>query len=205
MAADQIFVLRDVYDLAHASDGRSRYGAYLAHNTGRFRDIDDIPSSDPAAFAAAAFAIASRPIMSPPYVSTHPRVVFAAPSWDQDRPPGLSIDLATPMSASIADQLPTGTAGWEHDPRTGQYHPPDGDSRLAAYTRLTVRLPLPVELLPPPSYTATGIAEVETAKRAVRTISAHANSVLAHLIVALNRYDGDDNDSRCWPGCSGHR
>lgn len=206
MAADRVFVLHDVYDLAHASDRRSRYGAYLAQNTRRFRGEDGRPTSDSAEFAAAAFVIASAPIMSPPYVSTHPRVVFAAPRWDEDRRCGLVIDLATPVSSSVADHLPTRATGWEHDPSTGRHFPPEGNDALAAYSRLTVRLPLPVDLLPSPAYTAMGIAEVETAKRAVRVLSSHANCVLTHLIVALDGHnddgdgDGGDDGSRLWPG-----
>lgn len=199
MTADRIFVLQDVYDLAQASDGRSRYGAYLAQNTRRFRDEDGRPTNHAVEFAAAAFVVASAPIMSPPYVSTHPRVVLAAPRWDEDRRCGLLIDLATPLPRGVADYLPIRVSGWEHDPGTGRHFPPEDNDTLAAYSRVTVQIPLPVELLPAPAYTAMGIAEVETAKRAVRTLSTYANSMLTHLIVALDRHDGGDS-SRSWPG-----
>src|SRR6266536_5502881 len=96
MGADQVFTLHDVYDHAHASDGVSRYGAYLAQNARRFRYGGEKHTPDPTEFAAAAFVVAGPPIMSPPYVGTHPRVLHAAPHWDADRRCALQLELAIP-------------------------------------------------------------------------------------------------------------
>lgn len=183
---DSIFALHESYDLANASDGRSRYGAYLAQHTQRFREWNSELTPLPAEFAAAAFVIATPPIMSPPYVTTHPRVVSATPRWDEDRRCALVVDLATPIADHLADRLPVRAVDWDRDATSGRYLPTQDNHLLAAYSWLTVRIPLPVDLLPEPAYTDTGTAETQTAKRALRTVTNHANSVLTHLIVTLD-------------------
>lgn len=61
------------YDQDLASDGVSRYGAYLAHHRRQFA-CDGEPTTDAGEFAAAAWRIAQPPIMVPAYVSIHGRV-----------------------------------------------------------------------------------------------------------------------------------
>ncbi|WP_431976043.1 hypothetical protein [Micromonospora haikouensis] len=62
------------YDRDNADTGtQSRYGNYLHSRTESFREIwDDDPSAE---FAATAWRIATGPIMSPPLVRRHPRVM----------------------------------------------------------------------------------------------------------------------------------
>ena len=60
------------WDYTNASDGISRYGAYLRGHAEEFQswhgeDLDGI-TTDPGEFAAAAFRVACGPIMSPGYV-----------------------------------------------------------------------------------------------------------------------------------------
>jgi hypothetical protein len=193
MNKDEAFTLHDVYDFAHASDGQSRYGAYLAQNVRRFRYEGEELTKEPAEFAAAAFVIASPPIMSPPYIGTHPRVLHVMPRWDMDRRGALHIELAIPLAERIADQLSSHFGGWERDHSSGRYYSPEDHAEPSACTRLTISIPLPVDLLPRPSYTGHGVADANTAKRAVRAICTHANSLLTHLIVSLEPQHEDNS------------
>lgn len=188
---DEMFTLHDTYDYAYASDGQSRYRVYLAQNAGRFRYNGEESTKDPAEFAAAAFVIASPPIMSPPYVGTHPRVLHATPRWDLDRRGALQISLAIPLEERIANQLPPHFGGWNRDHVTGHYFLSEDHDEPTACARLAIRIPLPVDLLPQPTYTRDGAADVDTAKRALRAMCTHANSLLTHVIVSLDPQNED--------------
>lgn len=187
---ESVFELQDVYDLEFASDRRSRLGAYLAQNPRRFRTWDGALTSFPVEFAAAAFVIATVPVMAPPYVSTHPRVVYAAACWDEDGRCGLVLELAAPMAGTLAAQLPPQVSGWGRDSESGRFFPPEDNDQLAVYSRVTVRIPFPIDALPEPVYTETGTADVETTKRALRVLANHANSVLVPAIATFD-HDGD--------------
>ena len=184
MADSEILVVRDAYDRAHASDGESRFGTYLRQYA-RYFDDDGGPTTDPVAFASAAFAIARTPIMGPPYVRTHPRVIQVEQVWDFNDRCGVSLRFAMPTAELVADLLPVDVAGWQQEAHDGPYYAPERLDRTAAYTQLVVRIPFPRELLPIPAYTA-GMPDVAVAKRAVRTICNHANSLLAHLVGHLD-------------------
>jgi hypothetical protein len=185
MGADEVFTLHDVYDYAYASDGQSRYRAHLAQNVDRFRYGGEALTVDPAEFTAAAFVVASPPIMSPSYVGRHPRVVHAMPCWDIDRRCAIHLELAIPLAARIADQLPPRVGGWRWDPSSTRYYEPDENNEPTACMRLAVRVPLAVDLLPQPAYGRDGVPDVDIAKRALRALCAHANSLLTHLIISL--------------------
>lgn len=200
MGADEVFTLRDVYDFSHASDGQSRYRAYLAQNVRRFRFGGDKLTTEPTEFAAAAFVIASPPIMSPPYVGTHPRVMHATPQWDTNRRCAMQLNLAVPLAEQIADQLPAHFGVWGRGPSSGRYYAPEDNDEPTACARLAIRIPLPVDLLPRPTYTHDGVADVDTAKRAIRAICTHANSILTHLIIKLDT-PNEDEDYPQWPSC----
>ncbi|MEU0521959.1 hypothetical protein [Streptosporangium sp. NPDC006007] len=60
-------------DSDRASDGISRYSAYVRQNAGKFSWAFE--ERDAVEFAAVAFEIASSPIMSPGYVLDHPRIL----------------------------------------------------------------------------------------------------------------------------------
>jgi hypothetical protein len=179
--ADEILVVREVFDRVHASDGHSRYGVYLRQHA-RYFDDDRGPTADPVEFASAAFAIARTPIMGPPYVGTHPRVVHVEQVWDVNDRCGVSLGFAVPTTERIAGMLPVDVAGWQRDGSEGPYYAPERLDRTAAYTQLVVRIPFPQALLPVPAYSKEGLPNVDVAKRAVRTICNHANSLLAHLL-----------------------
>lgn len=87
----------------------SRYGNYLSSRTSWFAEIDyEEPAS---AFAAAAWRIATGPIMSPPLVHCHERILgvtLQRSQWDG----GMlaAVRLATPLPAALTGARSSG--GW---------------------------------------------------------------------------------------------
>src|SRR6266540_539516 len=79
-AAGQVCWIDIDWDRSRASDGVSRYGAYLRTHTELFEPWQDEDAHggvtpDAGEFAVAAFRVATGPIMSPGYVRWHPRVL----------------------------------------------------------------------------------------------------------------------------------
>ncbi|WP_067812297.1 hypothetical protein [Actinomadura kijaniata] len=70
----RVFRLNEADDRDRASDRASRYGAYLRHHKHKFADFDDDQAltANPAEFTAAAWEVATGPIMSPPYLEWLP-------------------------------------------------------------------------------------------------------------------------------------
>lgn len=185
MADNEILVVREAYDRAHASDGESRFGAYLRQHA-RYFDDDKGLTTDPVEFASAAFAIARTPIMGPPYVGTHPRVVHLDQVWDFNDRCGVSLGFALPTAERVADLLPFDVTGWQREDGRGRFYAPERLDRISGYTQLVVRIPFPAELLPAPAYTWMREPDVDVAKRAVRTICNHTNSLLTRLTSHLD-------------------
>jgi hypothetical protein len=96
------------YDADHASDGISRYGAYVRGATSAlfaecWDGTWDSPGYRAARFAAAAWQTATGPVMAPAYIQTHPRVLAArieVNSWDGSL--FAAVELATPWPAPLA-------------------------------------------------------------------------------------------------------
>src|SRR6266516_4820758 len=96
------------WDREFASDGVSRYGAYLRGHTAAFAPLWDEPpdpdwgaiTADPGEFAAAAFQVATGPVMSPGYVRWHPRVLDYQVGYGDDPDPArliVQVTLATAL------------------------------------------------------------------------------------------------------------
>jgi hypothetical protein len=96
------------YDADHASDGLSRYGAYVRGATdGLFAECWDgtwdSPEYRAARFAAAAWQTGTGPVMAPAYIREHPRVLSACievSTWDGSL--FTAVDLAAPWPAPLA-------------------------------------------------------------------------------------------------------
>jgi hypothetical protein len=178
------FWVEEDYDREYASDGRSRYGAYLAMHTREFTDTDvDAPTADPRLFAAAAFTIACAPIMAPGYVRRHPRVHGLSWCWDDEQRVAFEVGLVAPLPEPIAKLLSgRGWDGWQRYRQT--WWEPDANDRPGAYTVVTVRVPLPAELVPTPAYTRAGLPELHTARHAVRAVCRQLYGHLDSIITA---------------------
>lgn len=172
------------YDVTNASDRKSRYGAYLRDNRGRFFD-DREPTAEPLVFAQHAFTVASTPIMSPGYVHRNGRILDAAWTWDDDYRLALDIDLASPLPPAVANATRDFRWGsWEREGK--QYWRPFGNDRPAVFATTTVRVPMDPTALPEPVYRRAD-PDVATAKAAVRAVCAQVNDLVSPLLAAFEQ------------------
>jgi hypothetical protein len=166
-----------------ASDGRSRYGAYLRQRASWF-DADD----GSAQFAVLCAEVAASPIMAPPYLCADGRVWGWSAYRDDDGYRALDVSLAAPLPAGlsgVADRW----AGWRRIDVAGRelWTTPDAGCGPAAWTRVTVRVPVADEFLPLPVYDAFGVPEVEAARRSVAAVCRLLNDSLADVVAGLDR------------------
>ena len=184
MSCPDAFSVDERYDRVHASNRRSRYGAYLVKAATAF-DIAGEPTTDAANFAAAALEIALPPVMAPPYVTSHRRILDTWSHHDDDGRVAIGISMATPHPVGIDSLLGWRCRGWSRDNTSGQLHVSDDNGRPAAYSQLTMRIPLNPRRLPQPRYRADGTPHVDTAKEAVQLAIVQLNGVLGELLAAL--------------------
>jgi hypothetical protein len=178
-------------DRISASDGVSRYGAYLRSHAGLFEpwhgeDLDGI-TSDPGEFASAAFRVACGPIMSPGYVGWHPRILDHQVDQGESPDPDRLICKVT-----LATRLPM----WLGSPWVGwttylgrDWSEPD-DTRHAALARVELHWPLQVATLPRPRRLARpGEPNLADARAAVRALVEEINSKVGPVLARLE--DGE--------------
>jgi hypothetical protein len=172
------------HDRANASDGVSRYGAYLRDHADLFDpwgEAADGVTADPVEFAIAAFTVATGPIMAPGYVRWHGRVCDygAGPSEDDGRLL-LSVTLAVPAPV----RLPWDWRGWERDFHD-RYLEPD-DRRPVGLCRLELRWPVATDQLPSPGRPRRlGVPNLADAARAVEAVVAAINATVGPILADL--------------------
>jgi hypothetical protein len=184
MFSPRAFEPDDAADKTSASDGRSRYGIYLAQHQHQFRD-EDVPTADVFGFALVAWQIAQSPIMRPGYVHTHARVQNSTGHWDHDHRPAIAVTLAAPP-ATATTRLASRWRGWTCDHIAEQWRDPETNDQITALTTLTVRVPLDADTLPTPRY-HQDVPDTATAKRAVKVLCRLLNSELAGVLAALDQ------------------
>lgn len=179
------FTIDERYDRVHASDRRSRFGAYLTMRTSSFLDAGDAPTANPAIFAVTAFTTGLSPVMAPPYVATHRRILNARSHIDEERRVAMAVDLAVPLPPSAAELLTWRWRGWDTTGATSRYRIPDDNDRPAAFAQVTVRIPIDSRRLPEPRYRRDGSPNVEVAKEAVQLTALQLNGTLGEVLAAL--------------------
>jgi hypothetical protein len=139
------------YDRANASDGQSRYGAYVRDHARLFDPFQDAPdgvTTDPVEFAVAAFRVATGPIMSPGLVRWHPRVC----GYGVDRSDYGDGRLI--VSVTLASRAPLRLPGWSWRSWERDFHDrflePE-DRGPVALARLELRWPLEADQLHRPA------------------------------------------------------
>jgi hypothetical protein len=192
-AAPAFWVDRD-YDREHASDGISRYGAYL-------RDAAFEPWTDndqATEWAAFAWQRATGPVMSPGYVRYHPRVLGARlerSGWDGSLAAAVTLVSAWPeqLTAALvkAPRLGDKHASWRDWPteRLGgdiaSYHEP-GEADVAArpylLTTLSLQFSVPPAALPQPPATSTAV--LSAGQQAVAVVVAELNRIVGPVLIA---------------------
>lgn len=180
MDCTRLFEPDDDFDTDYASDGVSRYGAYLAQYASLFRDDADL-TADAGRFAAAAWRIAYPPTMSPGYVWHHGRVQRTGMTVDDDGRLAITVDLAVSRPHEAAG-LGQQWRGWQRDD-FGRWWEPDDLTSSNAVTLLRAAVPVAGLSLPRPRY-HDGRPDTTAAKRAVQAICALVNTELAAILSA---------------------
>lgn len=188
MRHDPAFWIDAEADRVSASDGVSRYSAYVRHNLSTFDlDVYDDPAVRAADFAATAWRIATSPVMSPGYVRYADRVLTAGLArsyWDGSLLAAIDLAVATPPG--LARTAPGGGywRGWSGE-FTG---PTDEEVTRQPYALTTTRLmfTVPAGGLPVAPPREPSVVEVEgAAHRAVAVLVRELNAALAPVLVAL--------------------
>jgi hypothetical protein len=172
------------HDRAAASDGVSRYGAYLRDHAGLFDswgEAADGVTRDPVEFAIAAFRIATGPIMSPGYLRWHGRVCDFAATWSE---PDAGLLLSVTLAAPSPVRLPWDWRGWERDFHD-RYLEPD-DCHPVGLCRLELRLPVASDHLPTPGRPRRpGVPNLADATRAVAVLVEQVNATCRPVLAEL--------------------
>jgi hypothetical protein len=187
------------YDRENASDGVSRFGAYVRQSS-MFADSWDGTWDDPqirqARFAEAAWATATTPVMSPGFVRRHPRVISAAVqlnAWDATL--AGCVQLVTPWPHALAS-----SRGWQRDVswqdwptetlggvrwREPDEHELTGHAYLMASAWLVFPLHAPAGLPPAPSGPDDSVEAA--AREAVAILVRAMNAFVVPVIQTLER------------------
>ncbi len=185
------------YDRENASDGVSRYGAYVRRSSTMAESWDgtwDDPQTRQARFAEAAWATATTPVMSPGFIRRHPRVIATAVqanTWDATLTG--NVRLITPWPRPLASSRAWQRGQWWQDwpmetLREQRWREPD-ERELAGHAYLMASawlcFPLRPSLPQPPS--GPGDSVEATARETVAALVRAMNAVIAPVIQTLEQ------------------
>jgi hypothetical protein len=190
-AAPTAFWIDRDYDREQASDGISRYGAYL-------RDATFEPWTDhdqAVEWAVFAWRRATGPVMSPGYIRYHPRVLAAQlerSGWDGSLIAGVNLVSAWPEQLTRAlvrvvrlDDRDVYWQDWPTEYRgdtTCYYEPSEADIAARPYllTTLSLQFTVPSAALPQPP--ATPAALLSAGQQAVAVVVAELNRIVVPVL-----------------------
>jgi len=180
------------WDREQASDEVSRYGAYLRGHAKEFEPWhgEDAPgaiTTDPGEFAAAAFRVATGPVMSPGYVRCHPRVLDFQVGDGDDPDPGPG-RLVCQVTLATALPLWLGSPWRSWTPYLGRDWCEPGEDQHAALASLALRWPLATRALPRPRPpTRSGQPNLRDAKASVAALVAAVNATVGPVLAELEQ------------------
>jgi hypothetical protein len=191
--APRAFWVGQEYDRANASDGISRYGAYL-------RDVAFEPWTDhdqAVEWAAFAWQRATGPVMSPGYVRCHPRVLAARlerSGWDGSLAAAVTLvsswpeEIKTPLASSV--RLGERDVYWQDWPTenrggiTCYYEPSEADVAARPYMLATLSLQFTVPSAALPEPPAAPAALLDAGRQAVAVVVAELNRIVGPVLAA---------------------
>jgi len=193
------------YDREQASDGISRYGAYLRDATFEPWTDDD----QAVEWAVFAWRRATGPVMSPGYVRYHPRVLAAQlerSGWDGSLIVRVSLVSAWPEQLTRAlvraVRLGDRDAYWQDWPTeyrscdtTYYCEPSEADIAARPYLLTTVSLQFTVPSAALPEPPATSAALLSAGQQAVAVVVAELNRIVGPV---LSLGDTSSTAGRAW-------
>jgi hypothetical protein len=195
---DIAFWIDAEYDRDNASDGVSRFGAYVRLSSliaECYGQDDDDEQARRAWFAVAAWETANPPVMAPGYVRRHPRVRRAWLQRRWDKPPLAGFaELVVPWPAALVRSREwQAGAQWRNWPVESfavedHYHEPDDEEiTQRPYLLTTARLMFPLSGVPLPDAPAGPAEAGESAHEVVAALVDAMNAVVTPVIAALER------------------
>lgn len=191
---EPLVTIDDARDRYRASDGISRYGAYLRNSVSEFWDYDSTVAG-PIKFAAAAWRNATGPIMGPGYAEIRADIngirITAGESGEGD----YAIEVTIPLEHRVLKPLFPSHLGlpdfadWHLEGSVlsdykGFWDPKYTRTALLTTTRLL--LPLGETMLPTPDPdTPAGTVSLADAKAAVRAVADIVNRQAGPVVEAL--------------------
>ncbi|MGW3179658.1 hypothetical protein ACWDD9_10375 [Kitasatospora sp. NPDC001119] len=182
-----LVVIDNAADRDEASDGHSRYGAYLTQHADHFHD--DGQPLHPVDFAITAWRTATVPVMAPGYVN----VRFDVYPLDvcHDHNGGVRFCARVGLRHGDLARRPAGRPrplDWERAPGESSHEQwpvlvePERTDRPAVLVAATLFVPIPDSILVQPTTARPGRILTHEAKTVVAALAAHANDALAPLV-----------------------
>jgi len=198
MTTTEAFWIDADYDTEQASDGRSRYGAYVRQNLSGFAECWD-GTWDMALqvrFAAQAWRVATGPIMAPGYVRRHPRILSARLEYSYwDGSLAANVELITPWPQPLRQSsqwIKQIGHGWWHDwpmDFSDAYNDPsDEDLAKRPYLLASAALRFTVpsgQFAHPPSAEPAAEELTELASQSVAVLVTELNRIVVPVIQTL--------------------
>lgn len=185
-----LVIIDEADDRESASDGISRFGAYVRQRAHLF--VDDWEPLSPVSFAVTVWSVATSPVMSPPYARLGADV-WGISCHHGDEPGVLVVDVEVRLPWPIElrdDETMRGWADWARARRRDndgvQLLDPVQD-RVAALFSAHLRVPIHEDLLPLPC--RFGALDVVIAKRAVAVVSDQINAIAGPVVAQLRELD----------------
>jgi hypothetical protein len=185
------------YDRNYASDGTSRFGAYLRQRPDEFRSSwssDPKPLPTPEEFAVAAWRVATPPVMAPGYVSIRPDISRITLHRDDDDG-ALYAEIRLPLRhfdiGGETKRFPYSWQDWDTEHAPGSDHPyplllaPYSTKRPTVLAEVTVRVPgrgWP-HLVTPTAY--EGKQLLAEARETVSTLVQHINDDAGPMVAKI--------------------
>lgn len=185
------FWIDSLNDRDRASEGESRYALYVRDRQHEFVDLGRHHDDVTVPFAVHAWKVARGPIMSEPFVFSHPCITEAV-LWASEYDGGLilSVDLITPLPKRLERVQPHGGGffhGWSVDMWGTYIGVSDEDVRRGPYLlgKVTMLTAISTVSLAPMTVVPTGEALQMAAHTTVRILVPLLNRYLQPVINGL--------------------
>lgn len=190
---ERLFAIALPYDQDHASDGYSRYGAYLAQERHQFELSSDLDLLEKTSLenAITAWRLARPPIMAPGFVWSARRVINSKLRVEETRDDRNNAGWAIRAAIDIAYRVSTEWASWRRHDWDSDWREPEAEGPVTLCTvHYVANLPLAADSLPP-------IPNVDDR----RALTDWAQDVVGQLVDALNvTFDGVTDTVAFIPG-----
>jgi hypothetical protein len=178
----------ETYDRANASDGVSRYGAYLSQRAHLFTGVDGGPP-DVVTFTVLAWRIACPPVMSPGYVRRRSGITgITLRHCDEPDVLVADVEVRLPWPAGLRpwDGPLNSWRDWQSHHGRDDQEPhrlaPRDDDKPALLHTAHLWLPIRHTDLPEPRLRVAGDIDTDDAKRAVRGVCSLVNEVAGPVV-----------------------